>query len=60
LLLDGVAEKSTTGTGRDYRLTVFDTMWHGPRTTVLFAILAWAFSVSVGAYRLYRDVTNGR
>lgn len=60
LLLEGVAEKSTTGTGRDYRLTVFDTMWHGPRTTVLFAILAWAFSVSIGAYRLYRDLTIGR
>jgi len=58
LLLDGVAAKSTAGTGGDYRLTVFDTMWYGPRTTVLLVILAWAFSVSVGGYRLYRDVSK--
>jgi len=60
LLVEGVAEKSATGAGRDYRLTVFDTMWHGPRTIVVFAILAWVFSISIGVYRLYRDVTKGR
>jgi len=60
LLLEGVAEKRITGTGLDYRLTVFDTLWHGPRATMLLAILVWAFSVSVGAYRLYREVTIRR
>lgn len=60
LRLKGVAGKTASGAKGDYRLAVFDTLLHEPRTMVLFAMLAWVFSVSSGAYRLYRGVTKGR
>jgi TIR domain len=39
----------------DRRLTRFDTLWYGAKAAVLFSILAWAFSVTVGAYKLYKE-----
>jgi len=39
----------------DHRLTLFDKLWHGSRTTLLFTILVWVASVTVGAYKLYKE-----
>jgi hypothetical protein len=60
LQLEGKVGRLVVNAKTDHRLTLFDRLWHGPRMTVLFAILAWAFSVSMGAYKLYRDVTGSR
>lgn len=58
LRLEGEAGRLEVNAGSDYRLTILDRLWHGPRTAVMFAILAWGFSVSIGAYKVYRDLTK--
>lgn len=61
LRLVGVAGQIQTLSGairEDRRLTRFDTLWHGSRQTVLFSILVWVFSVTVGAYKLYKDLAG--
>jgi hypothetical protein len=63
LRLEGVAGKIDTvsaGARQDHRLTMFDRLWHGTRVTVLFAVLVWALSVSIGAYRLFREFVSPR
>ena len=49
--------QSRLGAGQptDHRLSLFDTLWHGSRTTLLFSILVWATTVTVGAYRLVKE-----
>ena len=39
----------------DRRLTRFDTLWYGLKPAVLFSILVWVFSVTLGAYKLYKE-----
>ncbi|MCC7546279.1 MAG: toll/interleukin-1 receptor domain-containing protein [Burkholderiales bacterium] len=39
----------------DHRLSLFDRLWYGSRTALLFSILVWVASVTVGAYKLYRE-----
>jgi TIR domain len=39
----------------DRRLTRFDTLWYGSKTTVLFSILVWALTVTVGTFKLYKE-----
>jgi len=39
----------------DHRLSLFDKLWYGSRTTLLFSILVWVASVTVGAYKLYKE-----
>ena len=61
LRLMGVAGQIQTLSGairEDRRLTRFDTLWHGSKQTVLFSILVWVFSVTVGAYKLYKDLAG--
>jgi len=40
---------------RDHRLSLFDKLWHGSRTALLFTILVWVTTVTVGAYRLVKE-----
>ncbi len=61
LRLVGVAGQIQTLSGairEDRRLTRFDTLWHGSRQAVLFSVLVWVFSVTVGAYKLYKDLAG--
>ena len=63
LRLEGMAGKIDTvsaGARQDRRLSLFDRLWHGTRATVLFAVVVWALSVSIGAYRLYREFASRR
>jgi TIR domain len=56
--LAGVAGHIQTLAGaskEDRRLTRFDTLWYGSKPTVLFTILVWVFSVTLGAYKLYKE-----
>lgn len=56
--LSGVAGHIQTLAGaakEDRRLTRFDTLWYGSKATVLFTILVWVFSVTLGAYKLYKE-----
>ena len=58
LRLAGVAGHIQTLAGavrEDKRLTRFDTLWYGSKPTVLFSILVWVFSVTLGAYKLYKE-----
>ena len=58
LSLGGVADHIQTLAGaakEDRRLTRFDTLWYGSKPTVLFTILVWVFSVTLGAYKLYKE-----
>lgn len=58
LALAGVAGHIQTlagATKEDRRLTRFDTLWYGSKPTVLFSILVWGFSVTLGAYKLYKE-----
>jgi len=49
--------QSRTGGAKavDHRLSLFDKLWHGSRTALLFTILVWVASVTVGAYKLYKE-----
>ncbi|MEO5862613.1 MAG: toll/interleukin-1 receptor domain-containing protein [Burkholderiales bacterium] len=58
LRLAGVAGHIQTLAGavrEDKRLTRFDSLWYGSKPMVLFSILVWAFSVTLGAYKLYKE-----
>ncbi len=58
LALAGVAGHIQTlagATKEDRRLTRFDSLWYGSKPTVLFSILVWVFSVTLGAYKLYKE-----
>ena len=58
LRLNGIAGDVQTWAGavrEDRRLTRFDMLWYGSKTAVLFSILVWAFTVTVGAYQLYKE-----
>ena len=58
LRLAGVAGHIQTLAGaarEDRRLTRFDSLWYGSKPTVLFSILVWVFSVTLGAYKLYKE-----
>ncbi len=39
----------------DRRLTRFDTLWYGSKLSVLFSILVWALTVTVGTFKLYKE-----
>ena len=56
--LAGIAGHIRTLAGaatEDRRLTRFDTLWYGAKPAVLFSILVWVFSVTLGAYKLYKE-----
>ena len=56
--LSGIAGEVQTLAGavrEDRRLTRFDNLWYGSKATVLFSILVWAFTVTVGAYKFYKE-----
>ena len=58
LRLAGIAGHIRTLAGaatEDRRLTRFDTLWYGAKPAVLFSILVWVFSVTLGAYKLYKE-----
>ena len=57
LRLAGVAATfNYTGAVReDKRLTRFDSLWYGSKPMVIFSILVWVFSVTLGAYKLYKE-----
>ena len=58
LRLAGVAGHIQTLAGavrEDKRLTRFDSLWYGSKPAVLFSILVWVFSVTLGVYKLYRE-----
>ena len=58
LRLAGVAGHIQTLAGaarEDKRLTRFDSPWYGSKPAVLFSILVWVFSVTLGVYKLYRE-----
>lgn len=58
LRLAGIAGHIQTLAGavrEDRRLTRFDALWYGSKPTVLFSILVWVFSVTFGAYKLYKE-----
>ncbi len=58
--LEGAVEHLRTGTTqapRDRLLTAFDALWHSPKLMILFSIVLWVFPTSLGAYRLYREIT---
>lgn len=40
----------------DHRLTRFDQLWYESSVAILFSIAVWVFSVTLGAYRLLREV----
>jgi len=44
----------------DHRLSMFDKLWYGSRTALLFSILVWVASVTVGAYKLYKEARGSR
>ena len=43
-----------SGPPTDYRLSLFDKLWYDSRAAILFSILVWAASVSIGGYKLYK------
>ena len=44
--------------GRDYRLTWLDGLWNDALTMLVFTIVAWTCTVSVGIYKLYREINK--
>jgi hypothetical protein len=44
-----------SGPPTDHRLSLFDKLWYGSRAAILFSILAWAASVGIGGYKLYKE-----
>ena len=58
LRLAGIAGHIRTLAGaatEDRRLTRFDMLWYGSKPAVIFSILVWVFSVTLGTYKLYRE-----
>lgn len=58
--LEGFVEHLQTGTRQplpDHLLMAFDALWHSPRLMILFSIVLWVFPTSLGAYRLYKELT---
>ena len=63
LHLRGVAGQIWTGPHafqNDRRLTRFDTLWRNTRLMVLASVVVWVFPTTVGAYRLYKELKDGR
>ncbi|CAI4029808.1 Toll/interleukin-1 receptor domain-containing protein [Nitrospira tepida] len=56
---DGMAKQIRTKTGQipiqSRRLTAFDALWHDARLAVLLSFGAAVFTMSLGAYRLWRE-----
>lgn len=58
LRVDGEAGAIRTRSGEltnDHRLTLFDRLWHSSRPAIIFSIVVWVFSVTVGAYKMYKE-----
>jgi hypothetical protein len=58
LRVDGEAGAIRTRSGEltnDHRLTLFDRLWHSSRPAIIFSIVVWVFSVTVGAYKMYEE-----
>jgi hypothetical protein len=53
--VEKIQSRLASGPPRDHRLSLFDKLWYGSRAAILFSILVWAASVSVGGYKLYRE-----
>jgi hypothetical protein len=63
LHLRGVAGQLWTGSRlfqNDRRLTRFDTLWRNTRLMVLASVVVWVFPTTMGAYRLYKELKDGR
>jgi hypothetical protein len=59
LRMEGIAGSIRSGTQdfiRDYRLTLFDTLWLNPRLMIIFSILVWIFPTTVGGYKLFKEL----
>lgn len=57
--LDGVAKKIEAGPAnfvRDQRLTFFDELWQNQKIALLFGIVVWFFSTTVGLYKLRKEL----
>lgn len=57
--VDKIQSRSGGATPVDHRLSLFDKLWYGSRTALLFSIAVWAASVTVGAYKLFREARQG-
>jgi hypothetical protein len=58
LVGNGMAKEIRTKHGQiqvQHRLTALDALWHNARLAVLFTIITTAFSISLGAYRLWKE-----
>lgn len=53
--VDEIQSRVGGGQLRDHRLSLFDKLWHGSRTALLFTILVWVTTVTIGAYRLVKE-----
>lgn len=61
LRLEGIAGAIRAGSQeflRDYRLTLFDTLWLNPRLVLLFSIIVWIFPTTIGGYKLYKGLSH--
>ena len=59
LRLEGTVGRIQTLAGtvkQDQRLTRFDALWHGAKTAILFSIVIWVFSATLGGYKLYKEL----
>lgn len=60
--LSGAAGHIRTGSREfpsDHRLTRFDVLWQSSKLAILFAIVVWVFSTTLGGYKLYKELTEG-
>lgn len=58
LVADGMAKQIRTKDGQipvQHRLTALDALWHNARLAVLFTIITAVFTISLGAYRLWKE-----
>lgn len=59
LVFRGTVQKIQSKQGaeaiEDLRLTWFDRLWYGSRSTLLFSIGVWVAGVAIGAWRLLRE-----
>jgi hypothetical protein len=56
LRVSGTANVARIGSShfsKNYCLTVFDSIWHGSRLTILFSIACWVLPTTMGVYRWF-------
>ncbi len=56
--LAGVVRTGSSEFAHDRRLTYFDRLRHNPLLLLLFSVAAWVFPTTVGAYKLYKELSQ--